>query len=275
MTCSLSTDARMVVWPVSDDAAANVDCLDSIPRNFSDNASTRRVTESRGTRRDAAPGPAAVLNGLPSFCSFAQLRAYSVKPEGKLMKQRISRRQFLTTSAAAPVVLSAAGTLAAGSPKTGRNPGAGAWVAWLDGKAPEVAQGVTWGVPWPRGKQRAKEFVLRDAAGKALSLQNWPLAYWPDGTLKWTAHSLAPDIGVGDGPFEVVAQRAATKLPAKVVLAEFPDSLEVDTGRFVCRIAKRGAVLIPSIVQDGRERASAGRLVLLRQDRAASSESGV
>src|SRR4051812_23135725 len=183
MTCSLSTDARMVVWPVSDDAAANVDCLDSIPRNFSDNASTRRVTESRGTRRDAAPGPAAVLNGLPSFCSFAQLRAYSVKPEGKLMKQRISRRQFLTTSAAAPVVLSAAGTLAAGSPKTGRNPGAGAWVAWLDGKAPEVAQGVTWGVPWPRGKQRAKEFVLRDAAGKALSLQNWPLAYWPDGTL--------------------------------------------------------------------------------------------
>jgi hypothetical protein len=191
------------------------------------------------------------------------------------MKQRISRRQFLTTSAAAPVVLSAAGTLAAGSPKTGRNPGAGAWVAWLDGKAPEVAQGVTWGVPWPRGKQRAKEFVLRDAAGKALSLQNWPLAYWPDGTLKWTAHSLAPDIDVGDGPFEVVAQRAATKLPAKVVLAEFPDSLEVDTGRFVCRIAKRGAVLIPSIVQDGRERASAGRLVLLRQDRAASSESGV
>ena len=72
------------------------------------------------------------------------------------------------------------------------NPGAGAWVRWLDGSAGAVAQGVTWGTPWPRGKQReAKNFALRGADQKLQPLQSWPLAYWPDGSLKWTAHALA------------------------------------------------------------------------------------
>jgi hypothetical protein len=188
------------------------------------------------------------------------------------MKQRISRRQFLTTSAAAPVVFSAAANLASAAPLE-RNPREGAWVRWLDGRAPGVAQGVTWGVPWPRGKQRAKEFALRDTAGKLLPLQSWPLAFWPDGTLKWTAHALAPGLH-GNGPFEVVAQRAAAKLPAVVTVKESADSLEIDSGAFVCRIAKRGQTLIQSITRDGRERLRDGQLVLLRQDRAASSDGG-
>ena len=57
---------------------------------------------------------------------------------------------------------------------------------------PTVAQGVTWGTPWPRGKQReTKNFALRGADEKLQPLQSWPLAYWPDGSLKWTAHALA------------------------------------------------------------------------------------
>src|SRR5262245_21808184 len=115
------------------------------------------------------------------------------------MKNRISRRAFLSTTAAAPVALAVANPLTPSTPVTAANPGPGSWVRWLVDRAPAVAQGVTWGTPWPRGKLRkAGDFALRDAGGKLTTLQSWPLAYWPDGSLKWTAHALAPGAETGN-----------------------------------------------------------------------------
>ncbi len=61
---------------------------------------------------------------------------------------------------------------------------------WLD--VPR-RQGVTWGVPWPRGTVRPGEpFGLADAEGRAVPVQSWPLATWPDGSVKWSAHAIGP-----------------------------------------------------------------------------------
>ncbi len=194
------------------------------------------------------------------------------------MKKRISRRQFISTSAATTAVLGAT-TLEAGqqsgpSPVLSTpNPAAGAWVKWLDQNSTGVAQGVTWGTPWPRGKQReAKNFALRGTDKKLLALQSWPLAYWPDGSLKWTAHALPPQKETGSGPYEVVAQRDAAKLATTVGVKETDGSIEVDTGNFVCRVSRRGANVIDAISRGGREVMRSGKLVLLCQDRAASSD---
>src|SRR5947208_2808794 len=108
------------------------------------------------------------------------------------MSNRISRRAFLSTGAASSAVL-AIDTRATRPPPApvGANPGAGNWVRWLDRKAPAAAQGVTWGTPWPRGKLKSSNnFALRGAAGLDTPLQSWPLAFWPDSSLKWTAHAL-------------------------------------------------------------------------------------
>src|SRR3954471_5799066 len=134
------------------------------------------------------------------------------------MGNRISRRQFLSTSAAtsAALAISTQDASASSPPSTESNPAPGNWVRWLDGQAPAVPQGVTWGTPWPRGKLRsAKNFALRDRDDKLLGLQSWPLAFWPDGSLKWTAHSLPPSAGMAAGPFEVVAQRGQSVSAAK------------------------------------------------------------
>jgi len=194
------------------------------------------------------------------------------------MKKRISRRQFISTSAATTAVLGAA-SLEAGqqsgpSPVMSTpNPAPGAWVKWLDEKSTGVAQGVTWGTPWPRGKQReAKNFALRGTDKKLLALQSWPLAYWPDGSLKWTAHALPPQKEARSGPYEVVAQRDAAKVATSLGVKETDGSIEVDTGIFVCRLSRRGVNVIDTISRGGREVMRAGRLVLLRQDRAATSD---
>ncbi len=190
------------------------------------------------------------------------------------MTRKLSRRQFLSTSAAATAAANLVGTAPAGSPPFGaENPAQGNWVRWIDDHAPGVAQGASWGTPWPRGRQRAvREFALRDAANKLLPLQSWPLAFWPDGSLKWSAHALAPGLAAGDGPFEVVAQRSRGKHSTSIRITESDAGIDIDTGAFVCRVPRSGASVIASIMRGGRTALRDGRLVLLRQDRAASSD---
>jgi hypothetical protein len=192
------------------------------------------------------------------------------------MKKRISRRHFISSTVASSAALGAAAAQGTGGaiqpavPMT--NPAAGAWVRWLDGNAGEVAQGVTWGTPWPRGKQREdKNFALRGADNTLLPLQSWPLAYWPDGSLKWTAHALAATDGAGVGPFEVVAQRAV-KHAASVAVTESSTHIEIDTGKFVCRLPRSGSNIVETITRGAREAMRDGRLVLLLQDRGASAD---
>ena len=47
--------------------------------------------------------------------------------------------------------------------------GAEVSVNWLDKTAPGVAEGVSFGVPWPQGAvKKGQTFSLKDAEGKAL-----------------------------------------------------------------------------------------------------------
>jgi hypothetical protein len=216
----------------------------------------------------AIPTDAAGQPGLLSIM-IAHLRSGGVTMGGK-----ISRRQFLSTTTATTVALNLpAPGASAGSPAyAAPNPAPGNWVRWLDDRAPAIAQGITWGTPWPRGKQKAgRAFALRDRANKLLPLQSWALAYWPDGSLKWSAHALAPGTSPGDGPFELVA---ANPKPATTLrISETAEGIEVDTGAMTCRFAKSGRDVIAAVTRDGRESLRGGRLVLLRQDRGATSDS--
>jgi hypothetical protein len=187
------------------------------------------------------------------------------------MKHRISRRAFLSAAAAAPVAvtsLEAAGR----SSGVAANPSAGNWVRWLDDRAQPGFEGTTWGTPWPRGRQReSRNFALLGADGAAHALQSWPLAWWPDGSIKWTAHALPPAASIGDGPFEVVARRGGARPETALTVKESEAGFEIDTGRFVCRLSRSGTNFITAISRQGREVLREGHFVLLRQDRPASS----
>lgn len=194
------------------------------------------------------------------------------------MSNRISRRAFLSNSAAGGAALAISTKVASqdGSPVVaGPNLGPGAWARWLDDTVAPTAQGVTWGMPWPKGQIKSDgDFALRTASGPLISLQSWPLAYWPDGSLKWTAHSLAPQIeAVGNGPWEVVAKPG--KPSASLAVKETNAAVEIDTGAFVCRIARSGRNVIDSITRDNRPALRDGHLILLRQDRGTTSDGAV
>ncbi|WP_200926499.1 Tat pathway signal sequence domain protein [Sphaerimonospora mesophila] len=138
-------------------------------------------------------------------------------------------------------------------------------LTWLEGRPVDSAVS-TWGTPWPRGVVPAGQaFTLGDGT----PVQSWPLAYWPDGSLKWTAHAIAADV-----PAESYTLRGGTPaVPATpVTVEEHTDHVDVDTGVIRARIRRGGAELIAHIRRGGVEIARRGRLVSLRQAEIDESE---
>ena len=138
-------------------------------------------------------------------------------------------------------------------------------LGWLGDKAPLVAAGVSWGVPWARGMMARDRGVTVQAGGRVLATQSWPLAFWPDGSVKWTGLAIAANAQMA-GPLTVVA--AATDVPESPVQVQVASNFfDVTTGPLRCRIVRSGKSLIESMTVDGREVARDGRLIVIREDR--------
>ncbi len=136
---------------------------------------------------------------------------------------------------------------------------------WLEPNAPQVATGVSWGVPWPKGAiRRDATFGVSTRDGRNLALQTWPLAYWPDGSLKWSGFAaIAGPNTVGP----LTLTRGATLLAAGAIVRvqESDDAVTIDTDSLRCRIARGGQYLFDSLTIDNREVTRKGRLVCILQ----------
>jgi hypothetical protein len=132
---------------------------------------------------------------------------------------------------------------------------------WLEDGGLGAAPGSTVGVPWPKGAyQKDQTFALTDADGKAVPVQSWPIAYWPDGSLKWTAHA----VGSGDGKLTLTAGTPAAP-EKKVTVDKSGGTIDISTGVITARIGKSGSTIVKSVRRGSTEIAKNGRLVLIRQ----------
>jgi len=138
---------------------------------------------------------------------------------------------------------------------------------WLDGGAPPALAGATWGVPWARGTlARGQELSLATAGGAAVPVQSWPIGFWPDGSVKWTAHAIGTGVPAAE---EYVLRPGAPAAPAAPLrVTETHREVAVDTGAIRCVFARSGRVLVPEIVRGDRTVATHGTLVCLRKDNA-------
>src|SRR5687767_7681802 len=104
-----------------------------------------------------------------------------------------SRRGFLKKSAALLGTFPLAANTAVSpyhSDKINKVVPKGVKLSWLT-KPLRSYHNATCGIVWPRGEVNRKySFEAADEAGNPVPLQSWPLAYWPDGSIKWTAHSV-------------------------------------------------------------------------------------
>jgi len=132
-------------------------------------------------------------------------------------------------------------------------------VRWLEGSVPALQQGTSFGVPWPRGAHpEGTEFTMRSSSGKTIPLQTWKTATWPDGSLKWTGHAVAPESLTGES-FEIMPGTPAVHSSA-VSVKKTTDAILIDTGVIQCRIPVEGDALISEVMRDGSPILVDGRL---------------
>ncbi|MFG1912260.1 Tat pathway signal sequence domain protein [Kribbella sp. NPDC048928] len=144
-------------------------------------------------------------------------------------------------------------------------------LSWLEGK-PTTAAVTTWGTPWPKGAVPANQsFALHATDGSDVPLQSWPTAYWPDGSLKWSAHAIAVD-----APAEsyTLGPGTATAPAQPVTVTDEKLYVDVNTGVIKARIRKSGTDLISHIWRGDVLIAHKGRLVSLKQDKITDDEDG-
>ena len=136
---------------------------------------------------------------------------------------------------------------------------------WLEGQAPQVHGGTAFGVPWPMGQHAANStFALRTAQGQHVPIQSWPMATWPDGSLKWTGHALAPDAPSADF-YEIVPGKPS--IPSKPVCVEkTSDAIIVATGVIQCQLPLKGESLIETVKRGDTIILRNGHLTGMRQD---------
>ena len=187
------------------------------------------------------------------------------------MKTKFSRRRFIQTSSLAagagltlPEWLRANTTSETMGHFTNHTAPGEVSLRLLDEKALGIDSGVSFGVPWPKGsvKRDAKFSLTSD--GKQLPLQTWPLAYWPDGSLKWSGFATVVPAGV-TAPFTLSPGTSQAAGTLKVTNDD--RSVTVDTGAIKCVIpTTTSSNLFDSMSIDGRTIANAGQLVCILQN---------
>ncbi|WP_327580876.1 Tat pathway signal sequence domain protein [Nonomuraea sp. NBC_00507] len=141
---------------------------------------------------------------------------------------------------------------------------------WLDRPG---EQGVTWGVPWPRGAvERDAPFALADADGREVPVQSWVTATWPDGSVKWSAHAIGAQPGAAE--YELEPGREPATPPTPVTVTREDGVLTVGTGVVTWTIEESGGTLALAISRGSREIARDVRLVSLRQHEPTPDEGG-
>lgn len=141
-------------------------------------------------------------------------------------------------------------------------------LSWLGETAPSIATGVSWGVPFPEGQvQPESDYSLKDSKGNPMSVQSWPLAYWPDGSLKWVGLSSVVEAESGSTfQLQPVKSTEIDKDSQKIEVTETGDDVHISTGVLKCIIPKKGKKIIHSLKIGNRKVSSGGELVCIVQD---------
>jgi hypothetical protein len=132
--------------------------------------------------------------------------------------------------------------------------------------APALSAGVSWGVPWSQGTVHSGEKFSLTAEGKSLPLQSWPLAFWPDGSIKWTGFATVVPAGMTGRPALRLTEVTEAPISGSVTVQNDGTMITVNTGVLKCSIPLTGPNIIQSMKIGDKDIAGAGQLVCILQN---------
>lgn len=100
----------------------------------------------------------------------------------------------------------------------------------------------TFGGVWSKGEARENRFSLKNTQGEEIPVQSRVMAYWPDGSVKWSSH-VADTLLMGEEVKLSFREKSADviepELPVPAIrIRENGKAYEIDTGTLTMRIPK-------------------------------------
>jgi hypothetical protein len=132
---------------------------------------------------------------------------------------------------------------------------------WI-GNKPQHDAPVTLGIPFAKGEMKEKQKGCIVADGKELVTDFRPLAYWPDGSIKWGSASAV----IPTNSNNLVFKKSNNKASSKTSGLSTPKNLQISTGSLQAYIPIQGDALVDSLVLNGTRIAEHGHLVCTTQD---------
>ncbi len=134
----------------------------------------------------------------------------------------------------------------------------------------EQAGLTTFGCIWSEGElERDSAFTLRNRDGSTLPVQSRVTAYWPDGSVKWSAHTA--DASLMSETVDLAAGDPTPSADPVVVERAEDGKLRVSSHRLSLTIPPSGPFLFTDLVADGRQRVNKA-LPILQIERRVESE---
>lgn len=128
----------------------------------------------------------------------------------------------------------------------------------------------TWGCIWEKGKySKETAFTAYDEDGKRIPIQSRITAFWPDGSIKWTAHTA--NSTEMTRKIEVLAvqkeEEDCRNHNEKPIAIQTNDGWQIDTGRLQMQIKKGGAAFFEKVLIDGKVVIESVESVLVIEER--------
>ena len=139
---------------------------------------------------------------------------------------------------------------------------------WI-GDIPEQDKAVSFGVPFDEGDVfPATPLQLKVNEYQDIPVDTWPLAHWPDGSVKWSGVAGVIPAGTERLTLEKASKKVKTtnKQPkASISITETPENIQVETGVLSVYIPRHGEFLIDSLLYKGTKVGEKARLVCSTQ----------
>ncbi len=139
---------------------------------------------------------------------------------------------------------------------------------WI-GDTPEQDKAVSFGVPFDEGDVfPATPLQLKVNEYQDIPVDTWPLAYWPDGSVKWSGVAGVIPAGTERLTLEKASKKVKTtnKQPkAPISITETPENIQVETGVLSVFVPRHGEFLIDSLLYKGTKVGEKARLVCSTQ----------
>lgn len=122
---------------------------------------------------------------------------------------------------------------------------------------------VSFGAPWKKGvMHEGDSFLLKNETGKELPVQSKAIAYWQDGSIKWTSHTAC-----AEGEFFSLEKGDAVASIRGIEVKEDKDNIYINTGTATACIPKKGNKVITDLMINGRKSVSSGQLICSLEER--------